>query len=67
VVAAKPFPALASTADKRLRRLVAALVANPDSEAAVQEFGEWCKQRFPKDPVIRDGKYEVSILSRKSG
>ena len=67
VVAAKPFSDLTAAKDKELRKVVRAVVNDPDSQSAVQAFGAWCKKHFATVAKVRAGSYEVSLLNRKSG
>jgi hypothetical protein len=67
VVAAKPFSDLTAAKDNELRKVVRAVVNDPDSQSAVHAFGAWCKKHFSTVAKVSAGNYEVSLLSRKSG
>ena len=67
VVGAKPFSDLTGAKDTELRKVVRAVVNDPDSQSAVDAFGAWCKKHFATVAKVRAGSYEVSLLSRKSG
>ena len=67
VVAKKPFSDLTAAKDKELRKVVRAVVKDPDEESVVHAFGRWCKKRYPGVAKISESSFEVPLLSRKSG
>jgi hypothetical protein len=67
VVAKKSFSDLTAAKDKELRKVVRAVVKDPDGERAVHAFGRWCKKRYPGVAKISESSFEVPLLSRKSG
>jgi hypothetical protein len=67
VVSKKPFSDLTTAKDKELRKVVRAVVKDPDGETPVHAFGVWCKKHYPSVAKISESSFEVPLLSRKSG
>ena len=67
VVSTKPFTGLTAAKDKELRKVVRAVMKDPESEGAVHAFGAWCKKHFATVAKITESSFEVPLLSRKSG
>ena len=50
-----------------LRKVVRAVVKDPDGETPVHAFGVWCKKHYPSVAKISESSFEVPLLGRKSG
>src|SRR4051794_2206883 len=55
----KPFPQLALSKDKSLRKAIGPFVDDPSDNDASRAFGRWCKSHFPKIDEIKYSPFTV--------